>query len=234
MSLINKVAAIIDNKTSLEELKYSPTDFVYEEGKGVLDIDWKSLIPPPPSNDSITTLKEVDLVEEASSKRSQKAIVLITKIDKDPLSLFYDFLEKKNIKLKRSLFDEFYNVAEGYVYALKYYFNRPRPEQVAPYHNKEINVLYTETHQTPAYPSGHTVYAELAAHVFSEQYPEYKKEFFEFAKQAGLARILQGVHFPSDNKASVIVAKKLYPLIKERLEHERESKKIPTNGCAKK
>ena len=60
------------------------------------------------------------------------------------------------------------------------------------------------------------------------------QEFFEFAKQAGLARILQGVHFPSDNKASVIVAKKLYPLIKERLEHERESKKIPTNGCAKK
>jgi len=225
MSLINKVVAIIDNKVPLAELKYS-TPFVYEEGDGILNIKWKQIIPPPPKNDSLTTLKELDLVEEVANKRSQRAIELVTKVDKDPLSLFFDFFEKKNIKLKRSLFDEYYNIIEGYMYALKYYFNRPRPEQIAPYHNKEINVLYTETHQTPAYPSGHTIYAELAAHVFSDIYPQYKSELFEIAKQAGLARILQGVHFPSDNKASVIVAKKLYPIIKERLKNEQRTKEI--------
>ena len=44
---------------------------------------------------------------------------------------------------------------------LKYYFNRPRPEQIAPYYEYRINVMYTETHHTPSYPSGHTIYAEL-------------------------------------------------------------------------
>ena len=46
---------------------------------------------------------------------------------------------------------------------------------MAHYYNIEINVLITDTHQTPAYPSGHTMYAELAAHMLSDMYPEHKK-----------------------------------------------------------
>tara|TARA_B100000902_G_scaffold284953_1_gene270947 strand:- start:1655 stop:2350 length:696 start_codon:yes stop_codon:yes gene_type:complete len=228
MSLINNVAAIIDAKVELKDLKYSK-DFVYESGQGALNINWKSILPKPPANNSPSTSKELDIVSEATSKRSNKAVELVYKVDDDPLHLFFDFLETKNIKETRGEFDEYYNLVEPYTYALKYYFNRPRPEQIAPYLNKKVNVLYTSTHQTPAYPSGHTTYAALAAHLFSDKYPEHREEFFGLAKQAGIARILQGVHFPSDNKAGMIVAEYLFPKVKERLKNERQSKEFPND-----
>lgn len=228
MSLINNVAAIIDAKVELKDLKYSK-DFVYESGQGALNINWQSILPKPPANNNPSTSKELDIVSEATSKRSNKAVELVYKVDDDPLHLFFDFLETKNIKENRGEFDEYYNLVEPYTYALKYYFNRPRPEQIAPYLNKEINVLYTSTHQTPAYPSGHTIYAAIAAHLFSDKYPEHREEFFGLAKQAGIARILQGVHFPSDNKAGMVVAEYLFPKVKERLKNERQSKEFPND-----
>jgi hypothetical protein len=228
MSLINNVAAIIDAKVELKDLKYSK-DFVYESGQGALNINWKNILPQPPKNNSLSTSKELEIVAEATKKRSNKAVELVYKVDDDPLHLFFDFLESKSIKENRGEFDQYYNLVEPYTYALKYYFNRPRPEQIAPYLNTKINVLYTETHHTPAYPSGHTIYAAIAAHLFSEKYPQYRKEFFELAKQAGIARILQGVHYPSDNKAGMIVSEFLFPKVKERLKNERRSKEIPTD-----
>ena len=57
MSLINKVASIIDSKVPLKDLKYS-RDFVYEEGQGILGIEWRNILPKPPANDSATTKKE--------------------------------------------------------------------------------------------------------------------------------------------------------------------------------
>ena len=216
MSLINKVASIIDSKVPLKDLKYS-RDFVYEEGQGILGIEWRNILPKPPANDSATTKKELDLVIEASSNRSNKATELVYKVDDDPLHLFYDFLEKKNLKYNRSLFDEYYNILESYVYALKYHHNRPRPEQIAPYYNEEIKVIYTSTHHTPAYPSGHTSYAALAAHLLSKKFPEYKKEFFDLAEQAGTARILQGVHYPSDNTAGFKLAKVIFEEIERKV-----------------
>jgi hypothetical protein len=227
MSLINKVAAIIDSKVKLEELKYSK-DFIYESDRGILNIPWKKILDNPPKNNSITTSKEIDLISEATKNRSNKAVELIYKVDKDPLILFLEFFEGKNIDVSTSNFDNYWNIAESYVYALKYHFNRPRPEQIAPYLNKEIRVIYTDTHGSPSYPSGHTLYAYLAAHVFSEKYPEYTKNFFELAKQAGIARILQGVHYPSDNKAGLIAAQYLFAKIKEKLD-EQEGKNFPVD-----
>jgi hypothetical protein len=128
-------------------------------------------------------------------------------------------------------FFEAFNIIEQYSFALKYLYNRPRPEQLAPYHNLDINVVFTETHHTPSYPSGHTIYSELAAHIVSEEYPEYKKDFFTISNYCGLARILQGVHYASDNEASKIALSKLYPLLKE-LENEKSKRTItnPTVG----
>jgi hypothetical protein len=229
MALINKVASIVNNKVPLKDLRYTKP-FVYESGQGILGINWKSILPKPPENDSATTKRELDLVIKAAANRSNKAIDLIYKVDDDPLHLFYDFLDKRELKYNRSLFDEYYNILESYVYALKYHYNRPRPDQIAPYYNEEVKVIYTSTHQTPAYPSGHTAYAALAAHMLSKKFPYYKKEFFSLAEQAGTARILQGVHYPSDNVAGFKLAKVIFEQIDRRVNNVSEkSKKFPSN-----
>ena len=217
MSLINKVVAIVNNKVPLKDLRYAQP-FVYESGQGILSINWKTILPDPPANDSTTTKKELDLVIKAAANRTNEATELVYKVDDDPLHLFYDFLDKKELKYNRSLFDEYYNILESYVYALKYHYNRPRPDQIAPYYNEEVKVIYTSTHQTPAYPSGHTAYAALAAHMLSKKFPQYKKEFFDLANMAGTARILQGVHYPSDNVAGMTLAKFIFEKIERKVQ----------------
>ena len=84
--------------------------------------------------------------------------------------------------------------------------------------------MYTETHHTPAYPSGHTMYAALAANILSDLYPEHKKSFFELTNYCGLARILQGVQYPSDNKVAIQATSIIYQAIKRRFENETGTK----------
>lgn len=220
MSLISNVSAILRRNSELDDVVYNPHAISYEDEISILDIDWKKIIPRPPQNSSTQTAREMKVLQTATKSRTYKEIELIYMVDSEPLTLFYNFLENKNLSFPKNTFDEYYNILEQYIYALKSYFNRARPEQLAPYFNMELEILYTDTHNTPSYPSGHTMYAALAAHILSERYPDYEKKFFELAKYCALGRILQGVHFPSDNEASFEATKILYAAIKRRVENE--------------
>lgn len=227
MSLINKVAAIIDSKADLDKILYLENRVNYDDSISILNIDLQSIVPPPPKNSSLTTKKELENIAKSTKNRTKKELDLVYLVDNEPLDLFTNSLSKRGMSFPKEVFDSCYNVLEQYVYALKFYHNRARPEQLAPYFNLEIEVIYTETHHTPAYPSGHTMYSELAAYILSDLYPELREEFFQLSDYCGLARILQGVHYPSDNKASKIAVRKLYPLIKER--YNEKSKDFPFN-----
>lgn len=229
MSLINKVAAIIDSKRDIDGISYLANKVNYNDEISILNVDIKKLLPDPPKNSSITTKKELETIAKATKSRSIKELELVNIVDNEPLDLFYEFLESKGRKFPKNLFDTYYNILEQYIYALKYYHNRARPEQLAPHFNLDIDVLYTDTHQTPSYPSGHTMYSELAAHILSDEYPEYKEEFFNLSKYCGLARILQGVHYPSDNKASIVAVNKLYPLIRDKYEQHKKNYEFPVD-----
>lgn len=229
MSLINKVDAIIGKK-DIDKVSYLENKVSYDDELSILDIDIKTILPEPPKNSSQKTRKELELISEMTESRTRKELDLIYIVDNEPLELFENFLQAKNLPFPHITFIDYYNVLEQYIYALKYYFNRARPEQIAPYYNLDIDILYTDTHQTPSYPSGHTMYSELAAHIASEKYPEYKKDFFELSNYCGLGRILQGVHYPSDNAASKLAVSKLYPLIKEYFDEKERASKTPIDG----
>jgi len=225
MSLINKVAAIIDSKKPIDEVTYLEKRVRYDDTISILDIDLKTIIPAPAKNSSLTTGKELSEISRLTKIRTNKEIDLIRSVDRDPLELYLGLLKKNGLVFPQALFNDYYNIIEQYMYALKFYYNRARPEQLAPYFNLDIDVLYTETHHTPSYPSGHMMYSELVAHVLSDKYPEFKDKFFELSNYCGYARILQGVHYASDNKVSRIVVEKLYKLIKG-ISDDKESKKL--------
>ena len=66
--------------------------------------------------------------------------------------------------------------------------------------------------------------------MLSKKFPEYKKEFFDLAEQAGTARILQGVHYPSDNVAGMTLAKVIFEEIERKLQDaSRRNKKFPSD-----
>jgi hypothetical protein len=83
-----------------------------------------------------------------------------------------------------------------------------------------VNVLVTDTHHTAAYPSGHTVYSNLVANILKNLFPQINtKELDYIVLETARARVLQGVHFPSDNKASIIFSdymfQKLHPKLRK-------------------
>ena len=178
-------------------------------------LDWNNIVPDPPKNTSSTTKKELEYLSELTANISAEEKKLVRVADKEALDLFSPIASRFDIEIPSKLIKSLYTKMFWPVtYNLKFKFNRPRPEQLAPVYGININVIQTTTHQTPAYPSGHTTYGFLIAHVLSDMYPLHRDDFFHQAKLVGLARCLQGVHYPSDNEASMILVKSVWENVK--------------------
>lgn len=230
MNLISEVAAIIDQHNLLDKIGYIDIQSPYNNNLSILDIDWKNILPNPPKNSSVETYKELKILSALTNNRTIEEVNLIYTVDEDPLILFKTFLENKNLIFPTNKFDSYYNICEQYIYAIKSYFNRPRPEQLAKYYDDiNINVIYTNTINTPSYPSGHTAYATIAELILNDMYPEYKKDFSKLSEYCGFARMLQGVHYPSDNVAATQLANILYETINKQYKYNEKNQTFATN-----
>jgi hypothetical protein len=178
------------------------------------------VIDTPPANDSLSTKKELDQVIETASARNNETDKTILAIDKDPLVLYKAFLQNKNLEFPQKEFDIMYHILYDIILDLKFYHNRPRPNQIAELYNKDINILNTGTHSTPSYPSGHVAYAKLAELLIKDIYPNLDGELEKLTEKVGYARIKQGVHFPSDNAASYLLVSSIYKELKNYYERE--------------
>lgn len=85
-------------------------------------------------------------------------------------------------------------------FRLKRYFKRPRP-----YH-LESGLRPLARINSPSFPSGHTLWAFTEALLFSEIIPEKREEFIKMAEEVRWSRELMGIHYPSDNEASRMIA----------------------------
>jgi hypothetical protein len=83
---------------------------------------------------------------------------------------------------------------------LKYYYNRPRPQQLALYKQLPLYVWKSRTSDTPAYPSGHCFQSIVYAEVLGSKYPKYYKALAALADDISLSREFMGVHYVSDTK----------------------------------
>lgn len=182
-----------------------------------ITIGWKNVLPKPPSNTSERTKKEIEYLSELTKSLTPSQRALVDLVDKEPLDLFNDTLRRNNLKFDKSQFDKIHNIARNVIMSLKHQYNRPRPEQLAPLYGFKINVIETKTHHTPAYPSGHTAYTAFGAYLLSDMYPEFSNEFFRQVGVAGYARCLQGVHYPSDNEASMVISGALWEDLRYKL-----------------
>lgn len=202
MNIISKLNKSIAER--IDTVVYTDTPKSWKVSKSIT-IDWKSVLPSPPKNNSEETKKELDYLAKLTDNLSIADKNLVYLVDNEPLDLYNDILRRHGLKMPRDKFKKVWNITLPIVMNLKHQFNRPRPEQLAKFYGLKINVLETKTHQTPAYPSGHTAYAAMGAYLLSDMYPEHSGEFFSKVGDAGHARCLQGVHYPSDNEASMVI-----------------------------
>ena len=229
MDLINSVrknlyeAKDIDGVRYISGYNYDRSQHSYKVFPELKGLDLFSIIPEPYKNSSKETeaeLKEI-VYNTKSLAKSDKIRELTIKVDKEPLFIYQPVLDRLGIRFPEGKFlSLYYHSVYDIVDHLKHYYNRPRPTQLMKYYDMEIPVMVTDTHQTPAYPSGHTAYAALASAVLSERYPEHTKIFNDLAVQVGMARQYQGVHYPSDNSASIKLIKTIYPNLKKFYEEQ--------------
>jgi hypothetical protein len=199
----------------LQDLKF---DTVYTEQPipDIVQINWKNILGPPPSNDSSLTYKELLFVAKKTLNRSQQDSEFVHKIDQDMDSGFINLLQEYNMEYPVKIIDEMYNIIEPILMNVKNLYNRARPLQLANFFGIKIDTIITDTIHTASYPSGHTVYASMVSRIIQKTNPSIpRQKLNNLVDQTALARILQGVHYPSDNSASIqltnILFEHLYP-----------------------
>ena len=85
-------------------------------------------------------------------------------------------------------------------FRLKRFFKRARPYHLEPLLKPLARI------SSPSFASGHTLWAFTQAYIFSEIIPDKRIGFIERAEEVRWSRELMGIHFPSDNEASRIIA----------------------------
>jgi len=197
-----------------EKIKFLGYDTIYTERpvSDLIDFDWKNIIPAPPTNLDKITKQELEIVYRATKQRTATDTQSILSIDKDIDKLFKYLIQNEyNLDYPETQIDALYSLVRPVLLNIKSYWNRPRPNQLAKLFGLEIDVVVTDTHHTASYPSGHTAYAQLVRNVLHTIYPQVNLSKLDyFVSTTGKARITQGVHYPSDNVASIVFSNFLF------------------------
>jgi hypothetical protein len=187
----------------------------------IINFQWKTILPAPPANNSKQTIKELKTISSLTKNRSKEEEELVYIIDQDTDSLFKKILDKYDIEYPKKEIEDIYRLIRPLLLNTKSLWNRPRPYQLAKLYGIPIDYINTDTHHTAAYPSGHTVYSSLAANIIKDLYPQINtSQLDEAVANTAKARILQGVHYPSDNQASIIFTKFVFDKLNTKIKKD--------------
>lgn len=204
-------------RTKIEELGYD-TVFVEKPVSNIVNFDYKQILSPPPHNTSKQVVNELYIIQKITKNRSQKDTDLILYIDQELDGPFIDLLKKYQLNYPQAYINLFYDIVRPILFNTKAYWNRPRPAQLGRLLNINIDPIITDTIHSASYPSGHTVYSSLVAHILKEYYPQIDtKKLDLLVLQTAEARVSQGVHYPSDNKASLVFSNYVFQQLHPKL-----------------
>jgi hypothetical protein len=215
---MNILSQIKNNKSSIDIDSIHYCDHITEYPVAdIITANWKTVLSPPNINSSKQTYNELIEVYNKSTKRSTQQIETIRAIDANANYFLYELLNKLNITFAKDIFNEMYGVMKPIILNTKNLFNRARPYQLGKFYDMEPDVIVTSTHHTPSYPSGHTFYTRLSCNIVASQYPNLQDELDKITNITAEARIAQGVHYRSDNNASIILADYWYKYLNQQL-----------------
>lgn len=197
------------------------TIFLEKPVSNLVEFDYRNILPPPPQNTDPSVKKELILISRETKNRSASDIDLIHKKDQNLDYFFIKLLNKYNLEYPIRFIKEFNKIITPVLLNTKGFWNRPRPSQLAKLYNIKINPIVTDTIHTASYPSGHTVYSSLVALILKDIYPKLsQKELDNIVLDTAQARIMQGVHYPSDNKASLTFSKFVFNKLNLKLKKD--------------
>jgi acid phosphatase (class A) len=173
-------------------------------------------LPVPPEPGSLGAQADLEAVLQVQVWRSPEQEAFARRIDQ--VSLFdasevlgpwftADHLPQLAKFLRQVIGDS--GVAGGQA---KKQFARLRP----PYVDARVHpCIEVPPRSSYSYPSGHSTLLNLEALVLAEIFPEQRERLLAWGRQAAWARILAGVHFPTDDVGGRILAEALFSAMRK-------------------
>jgi len=107
----------------------------------------------------------------------------------------------------RAQIEEIINYINPLIYKLKFYFNRPRPSQLAAYLKlKLFPFRFSSSSMNPSFPSGHAVQSRVISEIFGNHFPQIYQQLIEISDDVCASRIRIGQHYSSDIDVGLYVA----------------------------
>ena len=161
-------------------------------------------LQPFPENSSKKTLEEVKYLSNIEEDRE-----FVEEHDKVS-KVFGKLHEELGLEFNKDEAKKYNRESAKYIMELKYKYQRPRPHQIADFYGINLNGVDLDSMKTPSYPSGHATQGYLLGMIYSERYPQHRKEFMKLGEDVAESRIIGKAHFPSDKKAGIELAEKLF------------------------
>ena len=163
---------------------------------------------PFPENSSKETRSELLWLANYNNGIVNKDFV---KKGDDIVKVFDDYCKDNNLKFNKKYYEQLIKESGKTILSLKYYYNRPRPKQLADYYGmEEFKDVELGSMKTPAYPSGHSTQGHLFAELLGQEYPKHYDKFKSLANMISASRLMARAHYPSDCKFGEQVAKHIF------------------------
>lgn len=198
----------------LNDLTYgNPTKDQLDFIKGSCLVDslfdeFKDLVIP--NNDSELVKDElneiVDSLAIVSQPQNQEYLKRYLAYDRNLIQALSSIFKQKNIEVEELVSDIVADI-QNLIYKLKYYYQRPRPFQLARYYKLKLFPYKSFSAHSPSYPSGHTVEAIVILNVIGNRHPTEYQYCKELIDDIAYSRIYLGHHFPSDNDGAKDLAR---------------------------
>ena len=186
---------------NLDKIKYS--NDVKEKHQNKISMQTKLMsnemrVPykPFPENSSKETRDELNWLINYNNKSIDKDFV---KNGDDIEKVFKKYCEDNNLNYDEDYYKQILKESTKTILSLKYYYNRPRPHQLAEYYGlEEFEDFELPSMKTPSYPSGHSTQGHLMAELLGKKYPTHYEEFKKLSNFISKSRIMARAHYPSD------------------------------------
>ena len=156
--------------------------------------------------DNAGTLVELNHLNEIGNNVTDEDLQFALNAEVDESKMYRDFIKENEINLPHTFVDDIFKQTDPIVMYLKKYHDRSRPEQFASTNNIPFQVKIAHAALHPAYPSGHAFDSHIMAHYLKRAAPHKAREIEDFARRMRESRLNVGLHYPSDNVISKLLA----------------------------
>jgi len=194
----------LDNLKYTDKIEPKHQKAIDDIGPVFMDFDIKQFMStPPPRNSSNKTFTEIRNLEKLDLD------IDVNAADKTK-EYFQNRIESFGLNYPKETIDNLVKDSRGIVHILKYYYNRPRPKQVAKALGLKFHSEPLKSGTTPSYPSGHSAQSRLIARYLCHVYPGYEKEIMELADEVSNSRLVAKIHYKSDSDFGIELGDALY------------------------